>query len=275
MEKEQILKVWGGSSSKTDCGTKQLNAPITPQRHFDIFRNHEGERTPCGAAAFGFLFFVFHHRRSVSAPRIRSSEFHCCSSTDSYTRGSFQPRQHLHLNDSAVIFRKVREGSSFRAADAEETQRVGPKVGGSNPESWAVLWASEQLHRLSGWRQAASVQVGGLLEAIWLRAWQQKPCWSNRWPSASWELCPQISIMVLNSSGAAVEVKKAGSHTGLLDRGCFFPSDLRSVNNIFTLFSTCCDLYFAGQVVQKHLIGFWFFKIEIKKDLDLLLSICF
>ena len=28
------------------------------------------------------------------------------------------------------------------------------------------------------------------------------PCWSNRWPSASWELCPQISVMVLNSTGS-------------------------------------------------------------------------
>lgn len=45
--------------------------------------------------------------------------------------------------------------------------------------------------------------VGGLREATWLPAWQQIPCWSNRWPDASWEftLCPQINDPVLNSAG--------------------------------------------------------------------------
>lgn len=36
------------------------------------------------------------------------------------------------------------------------------------------------------------------------------PCWSNRWLISSWEFCPQISVIVVNSTKAAIKVKRAG-----------------------------------------------------------------
>lgn len=137
-------------------------------------------------------------------------------------------RQHLHVNDAAVSFRKVKEGCSFFTFDRVERSEYGD-------ESWnqfgavrlkvQILWAAPQRTctcsstssrrafeqviaqhlppRINkGWKTLPPCRLARLWEAIWLWAWQQIPCWSNRWPSASWELCPQISIIVLNSTGS-------------------------------------------------------------------------
>lgn len=78
--------------------------------------------------------------------------------------------------------------SELSGSDPQRTRTWGSAASGS-------LWASHRSDSPSltinkDWKtlNAASVQVGGLWEAIWLCAWQQIPCWSNRWPSASWEL---------------------------------------------------------------------------------------
>lgn len=142
-----------------------------------------------------------------------------------FTWASFQPQQQPTTSackwccsQSALCERclwnpdrKVKEGSSFFTPDRVERSEDGPaqscQVEGSSPQSGStentylklssLRWAFEQViaqnhpTRINkDWKMlnAASMQVGGLWEAIWLRAWQQIPCWSNRWPSASWEL---------------------------------------------------------------------------------------
>lgn len=127
-------------------------------------------------------------------------------------------RHRLRVNDAAVTLCSVSADHEERSKKAAhfshltewnkvQTERrrglkpaQGFQVEGSDPSQHVCMSLQRAFEQVAAqyhptrvnkeWKtlSAASVQVGGLWEAIWLRAWQQIPCWSNRWPSASWEL---------------------------------------------------------------------------------------
>lgn len=103
---------------------------------------------------------------------------------------------HQQVDDAAVSLCSVRavyENPTERSKLIFHVRPSGMKQGGEGWNRLRAVGVDAQYLPLrinKEWKalNAASVLVGGLWEVIWLWAWRQIPCWSNRWPSASWDL---------------------------------------------------------------------------------------
>lgn len=181
-------------TNKSNISKCSYTIYLLAQRRHVIWFDFESN---CVFSGGGFLPQTSEELALDSLSFISASTASACKWRCSQSR----PKKHQKGQRRQLIFHIQAERERKRRQRAEKQSRESSWGGFSScraaedPLSFVTNLPEINIQTLSA---DASLQVGGLWEAIWLRAWRQQiPCWSNRWTSASWELCPQISVMVL------------------------------------------------------------------------------